>query len=152
MEMRPNPNFFRGAMFNFLEIHTRRVLSEQEVREINFVIKRRAYRYIAAGREDWLYPENHVEGPWKSLGGGHLLMPDPRSLHPGAEMVLGFADGSTSAMDTSGRRPSDSRFGHEARSVDEMQAHQRWCGEFERLFGEERRGSSWEDRPRDRAA
>jgi Protein of unknown function (DUF4238) len=29
LETRPNPNFFRGAMFNFLEIQARRVLSEQ---------------------------------------------------------------------------------------------------------------------------
>jgi hypothetical protein len=89
IEMRPKPNFFRGAMFNFLEIQARRVLSEQEIREINYIIKRRGYRYIAAGREEWLYPEERVKGPWKSLGGGFLLMPDPRSLHPGAEIIIG---------------------------------------------------------------
>src|SRR4051794_13869302 len=49
LEPRANPDLFRGAMFNFLEIQTRRQLSEQEVREVNLIIKSRAYRYIAAG-------------------------------------------------------------------------------------------------------
>jgi hypothetical protein len=76
----------------------------------------------------------------------------PRSLHPGAEIVIGYADGSTTAMDTSGRRPGESRFGHEARSVDEIRAHRRWRDEFEELFGAQRRGLSWDDRRLERAA
>lgn len=152
IEMRPNPDYFRGAMFNFLEIQARRALSEHEVREINYIIRRRAYRYIAAGREEWLYPEEHVKGLWKSLGDSHLLMPDPRSLHPGAEIIVGYDDGSTEAYDTSARRPGHSRFGHEARSADEITAHRRWRDEFEELFGAHRRGLSWDDRRRERAA
>jgi hypothetical protein len=89
-------------MFNFLEIQTRRPLSEQDVLKINCIIKRRAYRFIAAGREEWLYPERHVKFTWRSIGDDHLLMPDPRSLHPGAEIVMGYASGATEAMDTFG--------------------------------------------------
>jgi hypothetical protein len=55
---RPNPNPFRNAMFSVLDIQTHRFLSEEEVREINFIIKTRALRYVAAGKEEWLYPEN----------------------------------------------------------------------------------------------
>jgi hypothetical protein len=152
IEMRPNPSFFRDAMFNFMEIQIRRMLSEQEVREINYIIKRRAYRYIAAGREEWLHPEHHVKGPWKSLGDGYLLLPEPRSLHPGAEIIIGYEDGSTAAMDSFGRRPGHSRFGHEARNADEIRAHRRWCHEFEQLFGAQRRGLSYDDRRRAHAA
>jgi hypothetical protein len=152
VESRANPDLFRGAMFNFLEIQTRRLLSEHEVLKINCVIKRRAYRYIAGGREEWLYPERHVKFTWRSVGDEHLLMPDPRSLHPGAEIVMGYSSGATEAMDTFGRRPGDRRFGHEARSAQEIEAHRRWCNQFERLFGEERRGASWEDRNLERAA
>lgn len=152
LEPRANPNFFRGAMFNFLEIQTRRPLSEQDVLKINSIIKRRAYHFIAAGREEWLYPERHAKFTWRSIGDEHLLMPDPRSLHPGAEIVMGYASGATEAMDTFGRRPGDRRFGHEARSAQEIEVHGRWCNEFERLFGEERRGTSWEDRNLKRAA
>ena len=77
-------------------------------------------------------------------------MPDPRSLHPGAEIVMGYAGGATEAMDTAGRLPGDRDFGHEARDAQEIEAHMRWCDEFERLFGEARRGLSWEDRDRER--
>jgi hypothetical protein len=134
-----------GAMFNFLEIQTRRMLSEQEVLKINCIIKRRAYRYVAAGREEWLHPERHVKFNWRAVGDEHLLMPLPRSLQPGAEWIVGYAGGRTEAIDTFGRRLGDGRFGHEARSGPEMYAHRRWCEEFESLFGQQRRGVSWED-------
>jgi hypothetical protein len=133
-------------MFNFLEIQTRRSLSEQDVLRVNCVIKRRARRYVAAAHEEWLYPERYVKFNWGAVGSDHLFMPDPRSLQPGAEMVMGYAGGRTEAMDTFGRRPSDREFGQEARSAQERSAHSRWCEEFERLFGPGRRGSSWEDR------
>jgi Protein of unknown function (DUF4238) len=152
VEMRANPDLFRGAMFNFLEIQTRRPLSDQDVLKVNCIIKRRAYRYIAAGREEWLYPERRVKFTWRAVGDEHLLMPDPRSLHPGAEIAIGYTGGRTEAMDTFGRRPGNGRFGHEARSAQEIYAHQRWCTEFESLFGTKRRGASWEDRDVDRAA
>jgi hypothetical protein len=146
MQLRANPDLFRGAMFDFTEIQTRRQLSEQDVLKINCITKRRAYRYIAAGRDEWLYPERHVKFNWRAVGDEHLLMPDPRSLHPGAEIIIGYAGGATAAMDTFGRRPGHRRFGHEARSADEIEAHRNWCGEFERLFGPQRRGMCWEDR------
>ncbi len=149
VEPRANPDLFRGAMFNFLEIQTRRSLSEQDVLRINCVIKRRAHRYIAAAREEWLYPERSVKFNWGAVGSEHLFMPDPRSLQPGAEMIVGYTGGRTEAMDTFGRRPSDRSFGQEARSAQERSAHRKWCEEFESLFGPRRRGSSWEDRELD---
>src|SRR5207244_1566098 len=61
MMQRPNPALLRtSGVFNFTHVQTGRVLSETEVTEINFVIKERAYRYVAAGERDWLYPEDHV--------------------------------------------------------------------------------------------
>jgi hypothetical protein len=141
VEPRANPDLFRGAMFNFLEIQTRRSLSEQDVLRINC--------YIAAAREQWLYPERHVRFNWGAVGSDHLFMPDPRSLQPGAEMVMGYASGWTEAMDTFGRRPNDRGFGQEARSAQERAAHSRWCEEFEHLFGSRPRGSCWEVRERE---
>lgn len=150
-KMRANPRLFRGAMFNFMDIQARRILTESEVQQVNYIIKRRAYRYVAAGREEWLYPEEHVKAPWRSFGEEHLLMPDPRSLISGSEIMVGYADGSTASLDSVGRLPEDPRFGHEARSADEMQALARWKREFEALFGENRRGLCWEDRSREPA-
>ena len=37
--LRPNPNPLRSAIFSMLDIQTERRLSEQEVRQINFIIK-----------------------------------------------------------------------------------------------------------------
>jgi Protein of unknown function (DUF4238) len=145
ISLRANPSLFRDAMFNFTEIQVRRKLSEQEVREINLIIKARAYRYVAAGQEEWLYPERWVESPWRGLGNGHLLMPDPRPLTPGAEIILGYADGSTAALDTLGRPPGHPDFGDEGWSASERQAHGKWISEFERLFGPAPRGLCLED-------
>ena len=98
VELRANPDLFRAAMFNFLD--------------------------IAAGREEWLYPERDVRFNWRAVGDDHLLMPDPRSLQPGAEWFMGYAGGRIESMDAFGRRPGDQRFGHEARSGPEMHAHE----------------------------
>jgi Protein of unknown function (DUF4238) len=67
-KVRPNPNFFRPAMFYFPGIQTGRKLTEVEVNQINFIIKKRAYRYIAAAEEEWLYPERHISSDhWRKL-------------------------------------------------------------------------------------
>ena len=64
-------------MFKFTDIQTGRLLTDVEVNEINFIIKSRAYRYIAAaGKKEWLFPEEKIGkqsvGP---IGDGYLLMP-----------------------------------------------------------------------------
>jgi hypothetical protein len=58
--MRPNPHLFRTAMFYFPGIQTGRELTDVEVNKINFIIKKRAYRYIAPAGEEWLYPERRM--------------------------------------------------------------------------------------------
>ena len=46
-------------------IRTRK-LSNQDVARINYVLKSRAHRYVAAGRKEWLYPEESVSESWVS--------------------------------------------------------------------------------------
>jgi hypothetical protein len=145
LESRPNPDLFRGAMFNFTEVQVRRMFTEAEVLKINCITKKRARRFIAAGREEWLYPERNVRFNWRAIGDEYLLMPDPRSLHPGAEIMMGFTGGRTSSMDTFGRTPGDAQFGLEARSAMEISAHSRWRKEFENLFGSQRRGLAMDE-------
>ena len=97
--VRPNPNPFRNTMFNVTDIQTLRHLNEKEVREINFIIKSRALRYIGAAREEWLYPERHVtKSDWNRYGHGYLLMPDPRSVAYGGETIIGYQDGTATAL------------------------------------------------------
>lgn len=143
--MRPNPDFYRDSVFNIFEVQTHRELAEREVREMNFILKSRAYRYIAAGKAEWLYPEEYVsKSDWATFGNGYLLMPDPRGLHHGGEMYLGYDDGSTEGFDAYGRRPWEPDFGKDEASRGGRDPLLRFQGEFARLFGPERRGRSFQ--------
>ncbi|MCX5905253.1 MAG: DUF4238 domain-containing protein [Proteobacteria bacterium] len=141
--LRPNPNPFRGAIFNFTDIQTLRYLNEQEIREINFIIKSRAYRYIGAAEAEWLYPEKHVtKSDWYQYGNGYLLMPDPRSATYGGEIIIGHRDGTASAFDEYGHRPLEEGYRDEVDEKDWGTFH-RFQGEFARLFGPYRRGRAF---------
>lgn len=143
---RPNPNLFRGAMFYVLGVQVGRILTEQEVREINFIIKSRAWRYVAAGEEEWLYPEKHVsKSDWARFGHGYLLMPDPRSVSFSSGVLIGFKGGRSTGYDAYGRRPGDRDYRREeASGPDEFYTFHKFRGDFARLFGPRRRGRSFE--------
>lgn len=144
MSLRPNPNPFRSAIFKFTEIQTLRDLSEQEVREVNFIIKSRALRYIAAEKEEWLYPDRHIsKSNWNVYGYGYLLMPDPRAVHLGGEIVWGGGPGPGGAMDEYGRVPGEKDYGKESKSLEEAGTLHRFQGEFSRLLGPYRRGRTF---------
>jgi len=143
--LRPNPKPFRGAIFKFTEIQTLRRLTEQEVLEINFIIKSRAMRFIAAGKKEWLYPDNHVsKSQWNLYGNGYLLMPDPRAVHLGGEIMWGNYDGTGGAMDEYGRRPWEEDYGKESKTLEEGITLDKFKGEFARLFGPYRRGRTFQ--------
>lgn len=142
---RPNPKPFRAAMFKFTEIQTLRHLSEQEVRQINFIIKARCLRYVAAAKEEWLYPERHVsKSDWYDFGRGYLLMPDPRPLSGGGTVIWGGGAGPGGAMDEYGRLPWQAGFEQESKAGKEFEKLQRFKGEFAHLFGPRRRGRTFE--------
>ncbi len=82
-------------------IHSRR-LSTDDVICINHVIKNRARRYIAAGRKEWLYPEEHINVPWNELRQVFLPPADELFLF-GGEIVVGFDDGRSQWQDKFGR-------------------------------------------------
>lgn len=140
-ELRPNPSFFRGAMFNFTDIQIARHLTEREVLEINFIIKSRAARYVAAGKEEWLYPEKLVsKSDWNTYGQGYLLMPDPRSIHWGGTIMWGGGSSGPGAMDEYGRLPGDPEFEGGKSRKKEYQTLPWFKGEFAALVGPFRRG------------
>lgn len=151
---RPNPNPWRTAIFNFMRIQTLRHLQEQEVREINFIIKSRARCYIAAAREEWLYPDKYVsKSQWNMFGHGYLLMPDPRPINLGGEIIFGFRGGGSAAYDAYGRRPWERDYDQESKGPKEGPSLYKFKGEFARLFGPYRRGRAYShgdmDRERD---
>ncbi len=138
---RPNSFPFRNAIFKFTEVQVLRHLSEQEVREINFIIKSRATRYIAAAKEEWLYPERHIsKSDWNTYGHGYLLMPDPRAIHWGGTIMWGGGPGGPGAMDEYGRLPGDPDFEAETTKGKEYETLPWFQGEFAALFGPYRRG------------
>jgi Protein of unknown function (DUF4238) len=140
---RPNPQPFRNAMFNFTQIQTGRELEEVEVNQINYIIKRRALRYIAAAKEEWLYPEKAIPSDhWRKLDDRYLLIPDPRCLHMGGEVIIGYDDKRSEAYDAYGRRPWQKDYSKDRNR--DSRALSAFQGEFARLFGPKRRGTSWD--------
>ena len=106
IKYRPNPNFFRPAMFKYTDIQLSRSLSKQEVLEINYITKSRAFRYIAGAHKDWLYPENHLLSThWRKFGGGYLFMPEPRGIHMGGQIYIGYKNGRSDAFSEYGHKP-----------------------------------------------
>lgn len=107
LTLRPNPKFFRpAALFNIMDIQHHRFLSEEEVVEINYITKKSAYRYIAAQKKEWLYPEKRLHSThWRKLGDGYLLMPDPRHVHGGGTTFVGYQGGGSDGWDAYGRKP-----------------------------------------------
>lgn len=141
-KIRPNPNLFRDAMFNFMDIQVGRKLSELEVNEINFIIKKRAYKYVAALKQEWLYPEKYIlTQHWNKLGKGFLLMPDPRSVQFTTDMLVGFSGRHAISFDEYGRIPfnKDDQNIKNERSV-EWETFQAFQGQFAHMFGPRRRG------------
>jgi hypothetical protein len=145
LNLRPNPRPLRNAMFKYTDIQTLRHLTEEEVRQINFIIKSRAYKYIAAAQEEWLYPERYIsKSQWNVYGDGYLLMPDPRSVTYSGEIMWGNNDGIGGSIDAYGRRPWEKDYGKEDKSKDEFRTFLRFQGEFARRYGPYRRGRSFQ--------
>lgn len=142
---RPNPRLDRPGMFKFTDVQTGRQLSETEVREVNYVIKCRANRFIAAAEEEWLYPERHLPTThWSRLGGGLLFMPDPRESPFSTQIVLGYDGGRRSdVFDEYGREPGQRDYDDKQLRDKEWDTFHAFQGEFARLLGPRTRGSSF---------
>ena len=136
LRVRPNPNLFRGTIFNFTAIQVERMLTEDEVLQINYITKRRAYRYIAGAVRDWLYPERRVSTDhWKKLGDGYLLMPEPRGIHMGGEIFIGYDSGHSEAYSEYGHRPWQRGYKDKEREKIETEALYRFKAEWAMKHG-----------------
>lgn len=134
--VRPNPTMLRPAIFNFTDIQIERMLSEDEVLMVNSIIKRRAYRYIAAAQKEWLYPEKYVSTDhWKKLGEGYLLMPEPRLEYMGGEVFIGYGKGKSDAFGVYGHKPWQKGYKDEEREKRETAALYRFKAEWAMLKG-----------------
>ncbi len=102
LEKRTFARNFRHSMVRTDAFIRTRKLSSREVAKINYVLKARARRYIAAGRKEWVYPEEGVSEPWCELG-KTLLPPKDELWRFGGEMFAKFADGHVHYQDEFGR-------------------------------------------------
>lgn len=135
-KLRPNPNFFRDSVFNFLDIQTERHLAEQEVLEINYIIKSRAHRYIAGAEKEWLFPETYLTNThWKNFGNGYLLMPEPRLQHLGGNVILGYEGGRSEAFSEYGHRPWQDGYEDYERERRERVSFEKFKAEWAAIHG-----------------
>src|SRR5665811_1074811 len=93
---------FRNSMVRTDAFIRTRKLASREVARINFIIKSRARRYIAAGRKEWLFPQESVSEPWGELR-KTLLPPENELWRFGGEMFAKFEDGHVYYQDEFGR-------------------------------------------------
>jgi hypothetical protein len=105
------------------DIQTYRSMSEQEVLEINYITKRRALRYVAGGEREWLFPERYLSSThWNKFGQGLLLMPEPREIHMGGEVMVSYKGGGVDAWNEYGHRPWEKEYQADKRSAEESKA------------------------------
>ncbi|MDO9218482.1 MAG: DUF4238 domain-containing protein, partial [Lacisediminimonas sp.] len=102
LERRTFARNFRSSMVRTDSFIRTRKLSGHEVSQINAIVKARAHRYIAAGREDWLYPEQRVPDSWRDLG-APLRPPASELWHFGGQIYAKFDDGRVHYQDEFGR-------------------------------------------------
>lgn len=135
-KIHPNPRLIRDTVFNFLDIQFDRFLSEEEVIEINYIIKKRSHKYIAAAEEEWLYPEKFIQNDhWRKLGNGYLLMPDPRHVHLGGEVLVGYDNGRSDAWGAYGHKPYEPEYKNAKRDERERVSLYKFKAEWAAIFG-----------------
>lgn len=144
LKLRPNPKMMRDSFFNFLSVQTGRVLDEDEVIRINYIIKKRAKRYLAAHDKTWLYPESKIKNiRWDKISENHFLMPEPRVMQFSAGVVFGKENGNFESFDMYGRKLRSSKISLHHEDVEYL-AFQTFQAEYARIWGAYMRGKNFE--------
>jgi hypothetical protein len=78
-----------------------RELTADQVTSINYVLKSRSRKYIAAGKSEWLNPELLNTRDWRQIG--EVLLPKDGIWQFGGEIFVGYKDGTTQYQDSFGR-------------------------------------------------
>lgn len=109
LEKRTFAGNYRNSMVRTDAFIRTRKLTSGEVIRVNRVIKARAKRYIAAGKEEWLYPETSSVEPWAGLRSA-LLPPENGLWHFGGEMFARYDSGEVHYQDAFGRTEKEREF------------------------------------------
>ncbi len=91
-ELRTDVCNFRKSLTRTDNIIRTRSLKKQDVESINYIIKKRANKYIAAGKKEWLYPENNINIELNKIQ--KILLPPKNELSKyGGEIFAKFESG-----------------------------------------------------------
>ncbi len=103
---RTNPRYFDQTIIKYDDFIRERELGEQQVLSINYILKARANKYIAAADEKWLYPERYLNvNDWSSLD-KVFISKSTKLYGTGGEIFIGGKNGKLLAMqDDFGRKP-----------------------------------------------
>ena len=108
LENRTYAQHHRNSLVRTDQFIVSRKLAPHEVTAINFILKRRARRYLAATEKAWLYPEKETDLNWSECR-NILLPPKDELLLLGGEMYVGYEDGHTSYQDEFGRKTPENK-------------------------------------------
>ncbi len=108
-ENRTNARLIRNSITRTDAFIRSRFLSESDVHKMNLIIKQRAYRYIAAPKKDWLYPEKNIQLEWPELR-KVLLPPGDKLWQFGGEIIVGYKDGGSYYQDAFGRTVPEHKY------------------------------------------
>ncbi len=138
VQARNNARAYSTTMRYLGDIQFGREFEEGEVIRVNFILKSRATRYIAASNREWLYPERNIPiSDWSKLDDDWFLMPNLDRV-PFATGVLAGGEGFSWAQDEYGRHPGDPKYDDEKRRDREWATHQH----FQRVWRQKRAGKS----------
>lgn len=104
-QQRTNARLFDDGLIRWDNCIRKRELTAVQVQEANYIIKARAYRYIAGRTEDDLFPEKFLKTKLWSKLGRFLMPPENELYHFGGEIFAGYSDGRVYTQDEFGRRP-----------------------------------------------
>ncbi len=122
---RTNPRYFDDSIIMYDDIIRERQLNEQQVLSINYILKKRAERYIAAAKEEWLFPEKYLrKKDWASLD-KVFISKSKKLLGRNGEIFLADSNGNLMAtQDEFGRKPkSKKEWLDKQKQMKQMQQH-----------------------------
>jgi hypothetical protein len=109
LEKRTFAGNYRNSMVRTDAFIRTRKLNSHEVTQFNRVIKARAKQYIAAGKEEWLFPETSSTEAWADLRS--IFLPPKIDLWRfGGEMYARFESGAVHYQDAFGRTEKQCEF------------------------------------------
>jgi hypothetical protein len=132
LEKRTFSRNYRNSMVRTDALVRTRKLRGEEVIRVNRVLKALAKRYIASGKEEWLYPETSSVEPWADLR-STFLPPKNDLWHFGGEMYARFENGEVFYQDAFGRTEKEREFLKKKPSSETLHARD-LCGSG-RAFG-----------------